>query len=327
MNKHKTRQPALALPANPLESNPPDPRLNAWRRDLANKDLQGKVAAQYFVQGVKTRIVVPVANIYRQPPQKNRQKTGRKQESAGSGPALPGAVTQLLYGAEVLVFERRRGYAWVQAANDSYVGYVEEKALAAKTTRLEEKPTHRLVVPRSFLYSEADMHAAPTQVLSMGSVLSIIGEEERRGTDYALLESGEAIIAGHIRKLDYFAEDYVTIAETLLHTPYLWGGTSAFGLDCSGLVQLALHMTGRRVLRDSDMQAATIGTVLTNAHNSGKLQRGDLVFWRGHVAILRDKQHIIHASGASMTVCIESLQRAIARIAPLYGEPLLYRRP
>lgn len=327
MNKRKTRQPALALPANPLESNPPDPRLNAYRRDLANKDLQNKVAAQYFVQGVKTHIIAPVANIYQQPPQKNLQKAGIKQDSANSGPALPGAVTQLLYGAEVLVFERRRGYAWVQAENDSYVGYVEEKALAAKTALPEEKPTHRLAVPRSFLYSEADMRAAPTQILSMGSVLSIIGEEERRGTYYALLKSGEAIIASHIQKLDYYAEDYVSIAETLLHTPYLWGGTSAFGLDCSGLVQLALHMTGRRVLRDTDMQAATIGTVLADAPNSGKLQRGDLVFWRGHVAILRDKQHIIHANGASMTVCIESLQQAIDRIAPLYGAPLLYRRP
>jgi len=324
----KTRQSALARPADPAAGQPPDPRLKAYRRDLADKSLQGSVEAQNFVQGVQARIIAPVADVYRQAPQKRQKQPPKRREASQAGPLHPGAATQLLYGTDVTVFERCRGYAWVQAKADSYVGYVRESDLSGAGALPAAEPSHRVTAARSFVYSEADLRAAPTQILSMGSVLSISAEKEHRGTRYALLPSGEAMIAAHLQELNYYAKDYVSVAENLLHTPYLWGGASAFGLDCSGLVQLALHMSGQQVLRDSDMQAASIGAVLADSGDPpAQLQRGDLVFWRGHVAILCDKRHIIHANGASMTVRIEPLDHAIERIARLYGKPALYRRP
>lgn len=335
MVKTAMKESYAAMP----QRDPPDRRLNAYRPDLADSRLRSKVKARRFTAGILGRIAAPAANLYREPPNKEQRqnnllhrcetekhgKTAKEKKIAEIRQA--GAETQLLYGAEVRIFERRSGYAWVQALADSYVGYIQEKALLDSSAETLGKPTHRLAVPRSFLYSEADLRSAPTQALSMGSVLTIIGIKETRGTHYGLLSSGEAIIAKHLQKLKCFAEDYVSVAETLLHTPYLWGGSSAFGIDCSALVQLSMAMTGRQVLRDSDMQAATIGRKLLITEGKDKLQRGDLLFWQGHVAIATDKNHIIHANGATMSVSKENLEKAKKRIAPLYGQPTLYRRP
>lgn len=135
------------------------------------------------------------------------------------------------------------------------------------------------------------------------------------------------MIADHIAPLPYAAPDYVEIAALFLQTPYLWGGTSGFGLDCSGLVRLSMAMCGSVVPRDTDMQAAGLGTEIDPGSGFADLQRGDLVFWKGHVAIAEDCRTAIHASGHSMRVVREPMKDAIARIARLYGHPTCVRRP
>ena len=157
----------------------------------------------------------------------------------------------------------------------------------------------------------------------MGSRISVVSEAETRGTRYARLDNGSFVVFNHITPVSTVEDDYVTIAESFIHTPYLWGGKSGLGIDCSGLVQLALMMTGRTVLRDTDMQQATIGKDI--APENG-LQRGDLVFWKGHVAIMVDSGTLIHANGASMDVRKENLDHAIERIAKNHSVPTGYRR-
>lgn len=231
--------------------------------------------------------------------------------------------TQFLCGDDVTVFDEAEGWAWVQSERDRYVGYVSAGFLGARNGA----PTHLVSVPRTFLYPGADLKLPRQDELSLGSLVAVTGFAETRGTRYAVLSSGEALIAGHLKPVSEHAEDFVAVAETLVQTPYLWGGASGFGIDCSGLVQLSMRMAGRDVLRDSDMQAETVGDPIEPGDGFSGLRRGDLVFWKGHVAIMTDDKTMIHANGHTMLVSREPSQDAIARIGYLYGGPTGFRRP
>jgi cell wall-associated NlpC family hydrolase len=186
--------------------------------------------------------------------------------------------------------------------------------------------THVVCKPRSFVYPGPDLRFPPVHALSMASRVAVSGRADTRGTEYAVLADGSAMIAAHLKPAgDIPFTDPVAVAAMFLETPYLWGGRSGFGIDCSGLVQIALAMTGRRAPRDSDQQAAGLGHAVDPA--SDGLRRGDLVFWKGHVGFLEDEHTLLHASGGTMTVTREPLAAAIDRIARLYGPPTGYRRP
>ena len=229
-----------------------------------------------------------------------------------------GIDTQLLLGAEVTVFNEENGWALVKAKADGYIGYVRTKTISY----VEPEPTHRIIVPRTILYAGPDMKLISVGAASLGSFVRVKSFTEIRGTNYANLIDGITVIAKHLAPLEAHLSDPVSVAETLIHTPYLWGGTSAFGIDCSGLVQLCFAMCGHKVLRDTDMQAATIGMPIAKAD----LKRGDLIFWKGHVAFYRGDGTIIHANGHTMSVAIEGLDEAISRIGYLYGAPTSFVR-
>lgn len=282
-----------------------DKRLHAFRPDLADVKLKGEVKADRFVDGRPARIVAPVADMLADP-----------RPDAGLN-------TQLLRGDDVTVFEETEGWAWIQAERDGYVGYVSGDSLGPRG----DAPTHVVSAPRSFIYPGPDLKLPRLAELSLGSAVRVRDFAETRGTRYALLATGGAMISGHLRPVGESSSDYVAVAETLLMTPYLWGGTSAFGIDCSGLVQLAMRMAGCDVLRDTDMQAATIGAPIVSGADYSELRRGDLVFWKGHVAIMLDERSIIHANGHTMLVSREGLAEAIDRIGYLYGGPTGFRRP
>jgi cell wall-associated NlpC family hydrolase len=276
-----------------------DRRLNAFRTDLAAETLKGRVEAMRFVAGEPASVAATVAPL-------------RPVPDAGRG-----IDTELLRGESLRVFDRAGGFAWVQADWDGYVGYLPEEMIAAPIT-----PTHRICVPRTFVYPEPELRKPVSDALSMGSLLTVVGEAETRGTRYLLLAGGQAVIAAHCLPVKETAgDDYVAVAARLIETPYLWGGRSGFGIDCSGLVQLALMMVGRQAPRDSDMQAS-FGEEI----GRGDLRRGDLAFWKGHVGIMEDEATLLHANGHTMTVARENFEAAVRRIGWLYGEPTGYRR-
>jgi cell wall-associated NlpC family hydrolase len=276
-----------------------DRRLYVFRPDLADETLKGEVEAQSFVRGEPARVAVPVAQLRPVP-----------------DPAR-GIDTELLFGETVRVFDRAGGFAWVQADQDGYVGYLPETALGAA-----EEPTHRIAVPRSFVYPDAELRKFPLMALSMGSRITVVGEAETRNTKYFLLSTGGAVIARHCIPIgETLGDDYVAVAATFIEAPYLWGGRSGFGLDCSALLQLSLMMVGKSAPRDSDMQA-NFGTPIARE----ELRRGDIALWKGHVGIMEDAETLLHANGHTMTVARENFEAAVKRIGWLYEQPNGYRR-
>ena len=283
-----------------------DRRVNAFRPDLADARLEGLVDAERFVAGVDRRIAAASTPIRRAP------------RSDG------GIDSEALHGEVVRVFEETmEGWAFVQLETDGYVGYVSSDALGP----LEPAPTHRVTALRTFIYPEADLRKPPLGLLSFGATLALTGEAVTRGTPYRLLPHGMgAVVATHVAPIEAApAVDFVAVAERFLETPYLWGGRTSLGLDCSALVQLSLAACGIKAPRDSDQQAAALGAVLPDGLQ-GERQRGDLVFWQGHVGILADRETLLHASGYEMQVVAEPLDEAVARIAASAGLPTVVRR-
>ncbi|WP_331372808.1 C40 family peptidase [Sinorhizobium chiapasense] len=280
----------------------PDRRLNAYRDDLAEERLRGVVEARRYVEGAPATVSVSVTPLRARPD------------------LDCGTDTELLYGETARVLDIAGGWAWVKADLDGYVGYVPEAVLRSPNA----SATDIVAVPRTLVYRGADLRFPQAFALSMGSRLAVVGETETRGTRYFLLDGGLAVIANHcVPAGEALAGDYVSVATRFLETPYLWGGRSGFGIDCSGLVQLAMQMVGSHAPRDSDMQASGLGRAISR----DELVRGDLVFWKGHVAIMEDEKTLVHANGHTMTVAREGLEDAIRRIGWLYDQPTGYRRP
>lgn len=277
----------------------PDPRLNAYRPDLADAALEGRVEATRFVAPRLMQVVDPVVSVHKAPRFDAVQ------------------TTQALLGETVKLFEEEEGWAWVQLAGDGYVGYVNGNALSSQLAA----PTHRVSVPSTFIYPEASLKSQPAVPVTLNARVTVTGENG----PFSQLHTGRFIFTAHLKPIGEFAAGYVEVAEMFLHVPYYWGGKSVQGLDCSGLVQLALEAAGQSALRDSDMQEATLGRRLMVNDLDG-LARGDLVFWSGHVGIMTDQHTLLHANGHHMMVVAEPLKAAENRIAARYGEISSIRR-
>jgi cell wall-associated NlpC family hydrolase len=209
------------------------------------------------------------------------------------------------------------GWAWGQLAADGYVGWLSANALAPAGA----PPTHKVIALRTFAFPGPSIKLPPLEALPLGARLAIARVEER----LAVTRSGAYVPVPHLAPLDFGEPDFVAVAERFLGVPYLWGGKTALGLDCSGLVQVALTAAGRICPRDSDMQEAALGAPVPHP-GEGVLRRCDLIFWKGHVAIVRDRATLIHANAFHMAVAIEPLAEAVARIRDAGSEITSVRR-
>ncbi|HEY0224154.1 MAG TPA: C40 family peptidase [Pseudolabrys sp.] len=211
--------------------------------------------------------------------------------------------TQALFGERVTILETTdEGWVRGRLETDGYAGWMSANALGPAGAAA----THRVCVPRTFGFPGPDIKLPPMIALPMGAVLPIARQTER----FALNEYGWNFPAAHLMPVAAKQPDFVAVAETLLGAPYLWGGKSSLGIDCSGLVQIALQAAGVPCPRDSNRQEPALGKVTPLSD----LRRGDLVFWKGHVAIARDAATLIHANAHHMMVAIEPLAEALARI-------------
>jgi hypothetical protein len=288
---------------NAVTTAPPpaklDPRRNAFREDIASVSLKDKVKAQRYVQGELRQVVAPVAPLRYLP--------------RFDAPLL----TEALVGELVTVYDVEEGWGWAQLGRDGYVGYIPLDTLSV----MIEEPTHWLIARASFVYPTPDMKRPPLMRMSFGAEMTIVGREGR----FFELSRGGFIFAGHVQPLGERPGDFVRFAERFVGTPYLWGGRTSHGIDCSGLVQVSLQGTGFACPRDSDMQENEVGEALPNP-SMNEVKRGDLIFWKGHVGVVQSSEWMLHASGHQMEVVVEPVHRAVERLAATHGPVTSLRR-
>jgi Bacterial dipeptidyl-peptidase Sh3 domain/NlpC/P60 family len=279
-----------------------DPRITPARRDLAAKHLAGVVEAQRFVEGKPYEIGTAQAPVRKAPTHDAE------------------LLTEALKGERATIYDiSEDGWAWGQLAGDGYVGFVPASALCASGP----PPTHKVTALRTFVFPGPSIKLPPVETLSFGCQLVIARIEGL----FAMTASGGHVPVFHLVPVETMEADFVAVAERFLGTPYLWGGKTSLGIDCSGLVQLALAACGIPCPRDTDMQERALGSPLARPHELEQLRRGDLVFWKGHVAIVRDEATLVHANASRhMAVAFEAAAEAIARIRAAGGVLTSVRR-
>jgi hypothetical protein len=277
-----------------------DSRLTPARPDLAAKYLEGKVEAARFVSGEEFEISEALAPL----------RTGPSSDAE--------LATQALAGERVTIYDRNgEGFAWGQLNSDGYVGWLPDRAL----TKPGPVPTHKVTALRTFAFPGPSIKLPPVDTLVLGTTIAVVREDG----PFAVTREGFYLPRQHIGPIDKMQADFVAVAERFVGTPYLWGGKSSLGIDCSGLVQVSLNAAGTGCPRDSDMQRDGLGRMLDPVE-SKTLQRGDLIFWNGHVAISRDADSIVHANAHHMATVIENTRDAIARIKAAGSEILAIKR-
>jgi len=258
-----------------------DPRLNAYRADLADTRLRERVAAARYVEGRPARVVVGRA-VLRPSPDPHAE-----------------ASTFCHYGEALVVFDEARGYAWCQSLFDGYVGYVEARDIVIGTL---PAATHFVATTGSYVYDAPDLRSEASDFLPRHSPV-VVAETglSTRGTEYVRLDTGRHLPLACLSPHPPRSPDIVAAAALYLGCPYLWGGRSWLGIDCSGLIQSAFRDIALTVLRDTDMQRDTIGERVPVGCEAD-LRRGDLMYLPGHVLIYAGDGAVIHADGASMMV-------------------------
>jgi cell wall-associated NlpC family hydrolase len=274
-----------------------DPRINPFRPEIAAKYLQGQVEAARFVEGTRHQIIEPAVAVRRAPSHQARLDT------------------EALMGERVIIYETTdEGWAWGQLETDGYVGWLSANALGP----VGAAPTHKVAVTRALVFPAADIKMPPVAALPMGAQLAVARQDER----FAITATGWHVPEAYLIPIKGRQPDFVAVAEQFLGTPYLWGGKTSLGLDCSGLAQVSLQAAGISSPRDSDMQELALGKLSSLA----SLRRGDLLFWKGHVAIARNPESLIHANAHHMMVAIEPALEAITRIKAAGSEITAIKR-
>lgn len=264
-----------------------DPRINPYRSDLAAAALKGVVQADRYVEGVPCQVRAGFATLAEQPAFEARQ------------------ASQLLFGEVFTVFEERDGWAWGQNGTDGYVGWTRIEGLEMDVS----DPTHRVAALRTYLFPAPDLKTPPLDMLSLGSYVTVEAEEG----NWSAVAGGGYVFTKHLQGPGALPADPVATALRFMEAPYLWGGRTSLGLDCSALVQLALAAADVPCPRDSDQQASSVGTLVSPDGRGHAFQAGDLVFFPGHVGIMADGRDLIHANAFHMRVTCEPLAEVVAR--------------
>jgi cell wall-associated NlpC family hydrolase len=259
-----------------------DPRLTPARPDLAAAELEGIVAAARYAPGRAMTLAAPAAPLHRAP-------------DAGSE-----RLDELVFGERFEALETQGGFVWGQARRDGHVGFVAAEALGPAGA----PPTHRIAAIRTYAFAEPSIKSPAMGPFSLNALVTVAAEEDR----FSRADGAGWFWTAHLAPIGTFERDPAAVAERFIGAPYLWGGRTSLGLDCSGLIQQALYACGRAFSRDADLQLAE-GRAIARA----ELSRGDLVGWTGHIGMMLDATRLVHATAHHMAVAVEPVAEVIAR--------------
>lgn len=223
--------------------------------------------------------------------------------------------TEILFGEVFEIEKESAGWAYGVSQIDGYKAYIQTKNLAKNF----DPPTHIIIAPRTMIYKQASAKACGLKALPMGAQVKV--ENENMG--FAKIKTPNQIFDGfvpikHLSHLNELKFDFVSMALSMLGTPYIWGGRSTIeGIDCSALLQLSLNLAGIKAPRNSSDQEAKLGKEI---EDKNQLQRGDLVFWKAHIGIMINESELLHANAFHMAVAVEKLSQAESRIKKVAGE-------
>lgn len=271
----------------------PDRRLNAYRADLAESALKDTVLAERYTDGSPARIGLPVV------PSRLLPDRARPRD------------TEYLLGEPITVLDRADGWAWVKSRRDGYVGYIDADAVLFGAP----DPTHKVCALRSHLYPAPELKRYALAALSFGAQVTVIDRTER----WAQIADGQWLYAAHLQEVGTCDERPADTALRFREVPYLWGGRSSEGMDCSALIQFCLEACGNPCPRDTDMQEAALGTTVDP---DGPLLSGDLVFWPGHVGMMIDAARVVHCNATDMATRVWTLDALRAHIEAVEGHPV-----
>ena len=266
-----------------------DTRITPIRRDLASTAYKAIVKRKKYVTAKLATVKSAFTPLY-----------------SNKGSKLS---TQLLYGEECDVFETKNGWSWIQSRRDNYVGYTPTINL----TRKIYKPNSKVISLRTVIYTKPDIKSVTKGYLSFNSLVEVIKIKGK----YSLIKNLGWCPSLDLVKIKSSKFNHIDLSKQYLDTPYLWGGRDSMGIDCSGLIQNLHQINNRPFPRDTDMQEIFV----TNEVKYEKdLKAGDLVFWKGHVAMMIDNSNIIHANAFHMKTAIEPLSTAKKRILKSNGK-------